>query len=284
MFWWFLVVFLENMKDKNYVFCSLTAPNQWGCFSSSCAPRWWTCSSCGGAPWTWWWWCPRWRAALASISSKPSLPTAQPTARPIPTAQPTAWPIPPPTPQHSPSPPPSPKFSFADGQRPSCPQATWDPELDNSQRMPGLTPENEAWLAHQKSLKSAACTSVSDDASVPSTAVDSPLDPKAASNDNMVCISDEDEPVLPPRDLANALDSAARKEESTGLMQKQNMVLGLFIYVYFPHWAPRVRRRGQFHVLKFDCLKFWWVQGIKDMKKIYEISTSWETNELVSDS
>ena len=203
---------------------------------------------------------------LPSPQHGPS-PPPNPQHDPSPPPSPQHGPSPPPTPQHSPSPPPSPKFSFADGQRPSCPQATWDPELDNSQRMPGLTPENEAWLAHQKSLKSAACTSVSDDASVPSTAVDSPLDPKAASNDNMVCISDEDEPVLPPRDLANALDSAARKEESTGLMQKQNMVLGLFIYVYFPHWAPRVRRRGQFHVLKFDCLKFWWVQGIKDMKK-----------------
>ena len=139
---------------------------------------------------------------------------------PSPPPSPQYSPSPPPSPQHGPSRPPSPKFSFADGQPPSCPQATWDPDLDESQRMPGLTPENEAWLAHQKALKDAACTPAPGDTSVPSTAVDSPLDP----NNNMVCISDEDEPVLPPRDLSNALESAARKEESTlssGLMQKK---------------------------------------------------------------
>eukprot|EP00435_Cladocopium_sp_Y103_P057431 s634_g19.t1 len=120
------------------------------------------------------------------------------------------------SPKHAaPSPPPSPKFRFADGQRPSCPQATWDPETAESQRMPGLTPENEAWLEYQKSLKMAGGTN--GETSVPSTAVDSP-----PANLDLVCVSD-DEPVA-PRDLSFDLDQAAKKVDPM-LAKQENFAL-----------------------------------------------------------
>ena len=130
------------------------------------------------------------------------------------------------SPKHAaPSPPPSPQFRFGDGQRPSCPQATWDPKVDNSQRMPGLTPENEAWLEYQKSLNNAG--DMPDEASVPSTAVDSP----PAQDAEPVCISD-DEPMV-PRDLSPDLEQAVGKEEPTsGLIMKKGWKYYIYIYTF----------------------------------------------------
>ena len=130
---------------------------------------------------------------------------------PLPAPASAMIPASPSSPKHpAPSQPPSPKFRFHDGQRPSCPQATWDPEVDNSQRVPGLTPENEAWLEYQKSMQISG--GMTDEVSVPSTVVDTP---PAKLDAEPMCISD-DEP-MDPRDLSLDLDEAAREEPISGL-------------------------------------------------------------------
>ena len=142
---------------------------------------------------------------------------------PLPAPASPMVPASPTSPKHAaPSPPPSPQFRFGDGQRPSCPQATWDPEVDNSQRMPGLTPENEAWLEYQKTQKSLNnAGGMTDEPSVPSTVVDSP---PAKVDAEPVCVSD-DEPMA-PRDLSPDLDQAVGKEEPiSGLIMKKGSTL-----------------------------------------------------------
>ncbi len=87
---------------------------------------------------------------------------------------------------------------FPFGWKPSVPQAMWDPDLDESRRPDGLTPENEAWLAHQRALRDAGKKD-GEDWSVPPTIHDSP-------QDAVVAVSDEE---IAPRNLSPDLEAAS---------------------------------------------------------------------------
>lgn len=138
------------------------------------------------------------------------LPQAEiPAAQPDPQESPDPYAVPsPPEESPVPSPPqglPDPltppemeggQFPF--GWKPSVPQAMWDPDIDESRRPDGLTPENEAWLAHQRALRDAGNKKGGD--SVPPTVQDSPQ--------AVVAVSDE-EVEITPRNLSPDLEAAA---------------------------------------------------------------------------
>lgn len=147
--------------------------------------------------------------AIGEEPPVPSTPPAGPVPPPadtLPEGAPSPVPSPSTPPEAGPAEPASPKW---DPLRPSCPQVTWDPAIDESQRPRGLTPEADAYWAYHNAMRDAK-PSV-DEKSVPSTVEDSPKD------NAMVCISD-DEDDLSRQDLSKAFDEVADKEGASGFL------------------------------------------------------------------